>query len=94
MFGIEKDFQQLMEQVYGPLGEKQQMTEIEEIKAQLNVLEKKLSFLEELEKTKSPVEEAYKDWWGEYPTTTWRNDIDRWKAFQMGYNSSKEKKVS
>ena len=29
MFGIEKDFRQLMEQAYGPLGEKQQMTEIE-----------------------------------------------------------------
>lgn len=29
MFGIEKDFQKLMEQVYGPLGEKQQMTEID-----------------------------------------------------------------
>ena len=27
MFGIEKDFQKLMEQVYGPLGEKKQMTE-------------------------------------------------------------------
>jgi len=27
MFGIEKDFQNLMEQVYGPLGEKKQMTE-------------------------------------------------------------------
>ena len=27
MFGIEEDFQQLMEQVYGPLGEKPQMTE-------------------------------------------------------------------
>jgi hypothetical protein len=97
MFGIEKDFQQLMEQAYGPLGEKQQMTELEEVKAQLKVLEKKLSFLEELEKTKSPVEEAFKDWMGEYPPTTPSVDgIDdiRWKAFQMGYNSSKEKKVS
>ena len=27
MFGIEKDFQNIMEQVYGPLGEKKQMTE-------------------------------------------------------------------
>ena len=30
------------------------MTEIEELKAQIKVLEKKLSFLEELERTKSP----------------------------------------
>ena len=29
MFGIEKDFQQLMEQVYGPLGEKQPPDTIE-----------------------------------------------------------------
>ena len=33
MFGIEKDFQKLMEQVYGPL-DGGKMTEIEEIKAQ------------------------------------------------------------
>ena len=30
------------------------MTEIEELKAQIKVLEKKLSFLEEMEKTKTP----------------------------------------
>ena len=38
------------------------MTEIQKVKAEIKMLEKKLSFLEELEKTKSPVEEAYKDW--------------------------------
>ena len=76
--------------------EKQQMTEIEEIKAQLNVLQSKLSFLEELEKTKSPAEEAFKYWMGQYPPTTPSVDgIDdiRWRAFQMGYNASKEEKV-
>ena len=87
MFGIEKDFQQLMEQVYGPLGEKNQMTEIEEVKAQIKVLEKKVSFLEELEKTKSPVEECYKDWWGQYPEleTDSQYDDTRWQGFQAGY---------
>ena len=71
MFGIEEDFQQLMEQVYGPL-DGGKMTELEKIKAEIKVLEKKLSFLEELEQTKTPCEEAYKDWWGEYPETgTW-----------------------
>ena len=50
------------------------MTEIEELKAQIKVLEKKLSFLEELEKTPSPAEEAYKDWWGEYPTNIFNSD--------------------
>ena len=70
--------------------------EIEKVKAQIKVLEKKLSFLEELEKTKSPVEEAYKRWMGNYPPTGPSVDgIDdiRWRAFQMGYNASKEDKV-
>jgi hypothetical protein len=103
MFGIEKDFQKLMEQVYGPLSEpvkyETPMTEIEEeieeVKAQIKVLEKKLSFLEELEKTKSPVEEAYKDWWGEYPgDENWTSDATRWQGFQAGYNAAYEEKVS
>jgi hypothetical protein len=68
--------------------------EIEKVKAQIKVLEKKLSFLEELEKTKSPVEEAYKFWWGEYPTNTWQGDVNRWDAFQAGYNAAYEEKVS
>ena len=71
--------------------------EIERVKAQIFVLQKKLSFLEELEKTKSPVEEAYKDWMGVYPPTNPSVDgIDdiRWRAFQMGYNAAYEEKVS
>ena len=61
--------------------------EIERVKAQLKVLEKKLALLEELEKTKSPVEEAYKDWWGVYPgTEIWTNfDETRWVGFKAGY---------
>ena len=70
------------------------MTEIEELKAQIKVLEKKLSFLEELEQTKSPAEEAYKDWWGEYPSNTWQCDVARWEAFKMGYNAAYEEKVA
>ena len=71
------------------------MTEIEELKAQIKVLEKKLSFLEELEKTKSPAEEAYKDWWGEYPKTVTASNTDdaRWFGFQAGYNAAYEEKV-
>ena len=68
--------------------------EIEELKAQIKVLEKKLSFLEELEQTKSPAEEAYKDWWGEYPSNTWQCDVARWEAFKMGYNAAYEEKVA
>jgi len=70
------------------------MTEIEEVKAQIKVLEKKL---EELEKTKSPVEEAYKDWMGVYPPTnpSVDNIFDiRWRAFQKGYDAAYEEKVS
>jgi len=69
------------------------MTEIEEVKAQIKVLEKKL---EELEKTKSPVEEAYKDWWGHYPETgTWDGyDEKRWQGFQAGYYVAYQEKVN
>ena len=67
--------------------------EIEKVKAQIKVLEKKLSFLEELEKTKSPAEEAYKYWYGEYPTNTWQGDVNRWDAFRAGYNAAYKEKV-
>ena len=69
------------------------MTEIEEVKAQLKVLQSKLSFLEELSKTKSPVEEAYKGVYGWYPPTTpsvSNAEDERWSNFQKGYNASKE----
>ena len=76
--------------------------EIEELKAQIKVLEKKLSFLEELEKTKSPVEEAYKDAYGNYPvkdvseelTSEDNWNVISWNAFQKGYNAAYEEKVS
>ena len=72
--------------------------EIEKVKAQIKVLEKKLSFLEELEKTKSPVEKAYKDVYGMYPITDCMSggDMDyvSWDAFQAGYNAAYEEKVS
>ena len=69
------------------------MTEIQKVKAEIKVLQSKLSFLEELEKTKSPVEEAFKDWMGVYPPTnpSVDNIFDiRWRAFQMGYNASQK----
>ncbi|CAF34109.1 Hypothetical-Protein / belonging to T4-LIKE GC: 790 [Synechococcus phage S-PM2] len=105
MFGIEKDFQQLMEQAYGPLGEKHQMpfnNEIEKTKKEIEVLTKKLSFLEELEKTKSPAEEAYKDAYGKYPVKDVSEDLTpldnwnviSWDAFQKGYDAAYEEKVA
>jgi len=73
------------------------MTEIENLKSQIKVLQSKLSFLEELEKTKSPVKEAFKDWMGVYPPTnpSVDNIFDiRWRAFQKGYDAAYEKRVS
>jgi hypothetical protein len=42
---------------------------------------------------KTPVEEAYKRWWGDYPPTTpsvSNFDDNMWSAFQKGYTSAKE----
>jgi hypothetical protein len=64
------------------------MTEIEKVKGEIKVLEKKLALLEEIEKHKSPVEEAYKEWMGEYPSTDEsvdNTDDIRWRAFQIGW---------
>ena len=76
--------------------------EIEKVKAQIKVLEKKLSFLEELEKTKTPCEEAYKRVYGKYPvkevsenlTAEDNWNVISWSAFQDGYiESQKDYKV-
>ena len=70
--------------------------EIEEVKAEIKVLEKKLSFLEELSKTKSPVEEAFKRVYNVYPSSSeksafWTDDDeDTWIVFQNGYKSAQE----
>lgn len=68
--------------------------EIEKTKAEIKVLEAKLSFLEEMENHKTPCEIAYKRWWGEYPgTETWTiNDETRWVGFQKGYADAYEEK--
>ena len=62
-------------------------TEIQQLKEDISILQEKLQKLEELKKTKSPVEEAYKDWWGQYPEleTDWEVDVTRWQGFQAGY---------
>ena len=66
------------------------MNEIQQTEGEIKVLQAKLELLKEMEKHMSPCKIAYRDWWGEYPTTTWRCDIDRWNAFEAGYNASKE----
>jgi hypothetical protein len=71
------------------------MTEIELVKQEIKMLQSKLSFLEELEKTKTPVEEAYKDWWGQYPELETDSEYDdmRWRGFQAGFQAAYEEKV-
>ena len=73
------------------------LNSVESIKAEIKLLQSKLEFYEELEKTKSSVEEAFKDWMGGYPPTnpSVDNIFDiRWRAFQMGYNAAYEEKVA
>ncbi len=96
MFGIEKDFQNLMEQVYGPLN-KDKMTETDISKVLIEgdyatIMGVKYKRVEE---PKSPVEEAYKDWWGQYPEleTDSKYDDTRWKGFKAGFQAAYEEKV-
>jgi hypothetical protein len=49
-----------------------------------------------VEEPKSPVEEAYKDWWGQYPKleTDSKYDDIRWQGFQAGYELAQPKAVA
>ena len=68
--------------------------DIERTKKEIEILTKKLSFLEELERTKTPCEEAYRRWWGEYPKDDdddgWEIVSRRWRAFQKGYDAAQK----
>ena len=69
------------------------MTEIQKTEGEIKVLEAKLSFLEELQRTKSPIENAFYRVYGCYPPTTpsvSNSEDERWSNFQKGYNASKE----
>ena len=68
------------------------MTELEALKAEIKMLEKKLSFLEELERTKSPVEEAYKKVYGNYPDTGIGTGFSYvyWDVFQKAYEQAQK----
>jgi hypothetical protein len=73
------------------------MTEIQKTEGEIKVLQAKLELLKEMEKHKTPCEEAFKDWMGVYPPTnpSVDNIFDiRWRAFQMGYNAAYEEKVA
>ena len=72
------------------------MTEIEKTEGEIKVLQAKLELLKELENHKSPVEECYKDWWGQYPEleTDGEFDVTRWHGFRAGYHFAYEENVS
>ena len=70
------------------------MTEtIQQTKEDIAILQEKLQKLEELQRTKSPVEKAFYRVYGCYPPTTpsvSNSEDERWSNFQKGYNASKE----
>ena len=70
-------------------------SDIEKTEKEIAVLQKKLELLKEIEKHKSPVEEAYKDWWGIYPELENDTEYDetRWSGFQAGFQAAYEEKV-
>jgi hypothetical protein len=51
---------------------------------------------EKEQRTKSPVEECYKDWWGQYPELENDTEYDdtRWQGFRAGYHFAYEEKVA
>ena len=63
------------------------MTEIEKTEGEIKVLQAKLELLKEMEKHKSPVEEAFKRIYGYYPGVCERSV---WIAFQKGYEAAQE----
>jgi hypothetical protein len=67
------------------------MTEIELLTQEIKMLQSKLSFLEELEKTKTSCEEAYKNTYGYYPDM--EHNANSFSIFQKGYNAAYEEKV-
>ena len=63
------------------LGEKQQMTELEEVKAQIKLLEKKVALLEEIERIEKKKEtqnltDLIFDWWEDVFTTNSNDDME------------------
>jgi hypothetical protein len=62
------------------------MNEIQKTEGEIKVLQAKLELLKELEKHKTPCEEAYKRVYGFYPETY----EDSWSAFQDGYIASQK----
>ena len=63
------------------------MTEIEKTEGEIKVLQAKLELLKEMEKHRSPAEEAFKEVYGYYPEVCERSV---WVAFQKGYEEAQK----
>lgn len=61
---------------------------VEAIEAEIKILQSKLEFYKELERTKTPVEEAYKKVFGYYPVTDVGDAY--WEYFQNGYKQAQK----
>jgi len=63
---------------------------IQQTKEDIALLQEKLKKLEELDRVKTPVEEAYKRVYGNYPDTGIRNGMSYvwWNVFCKGYNEA------
>jgi hypothetical protein len=76
--------------------EVKKMTEIEKVRGEIKVLEKKLALLESIENYKSPVEKAYRDAYGKYPEPGFSAgdwDAVSWTSFQKGYDAAQKQKT-
>ena len=72
---------------------KSQMTEIEKTEGEIKVLQAKLELLKEMEKHKTPCEEAFKRLYTYYPVTDITDpcwDGSTWTHFVNGYKSAQE----
>jgi hypothetical protein len=63
------------------------MTEIEKTEGEIKVLRAKLELLKEMEKHRSPAEEAFKEVYGYYPEVCERSV---WVPFQKGYEEAQK----
>ena len=63
------------------------MNEIEKTEGEIKVLQAKLELLKEMEKRRSPAEEAFKEVYGYYPEVCERSV---WVAFQKGYEAAQK----
>jgi hypothetical protein len=74
--------------------EEQKMTEtIQQLKEDIALLQMKLQKLEELQRTKSPAEEAFRKVYYRYPDKLDDKYGSAWDIFEKGYNASKVTEV-